>query len=282
VRRDHAAAFMKLKKEIRAIDRDEQRSLVESALKQAVRWKKERGPTAADHQMWKKTVIDLHATSADRLDLFITKLEAELKKKAAPSGIQRIKRWPNRNLSLPDREKELIHELTYRLTDDYNVEAIKEIVDRMNSLGGRSRIVFVDIDGPCTADDGPLVSTMLDFWQKLLTETLSRAVKRPHLPLLLVGHVDPEPPSGAPMSIDTTTFYHASALDTTHERRLSLIYGHHLYGWLDEVVPADRYDARYALEEEIARGLGARLIEDIPGTRMKCIIDLIWSRAGPS
>jgi hypothetical protein len=265
-----SAEFKPLRRAIRGVDREEQQTLVSEALKR--QWK-----TTARQIQWHATVVDFHSCTSDCLSLLMTSIEESMiKSKAVAGGIHRVGGWPVRKLSPAVRRERLIRELSYRLTDDWTAEKPDHIVDALTGMGPCLRVVFVEIAGPCNSDDQLLVEAMLDFWKEIITTACSR-LQKPTLPLLIIGHVDPEPSSPNTDTMDTMTFYRNS--ETIPGRRLSLISGHHLRKWLDVVAPAERFPWRDDLEAEIARGLGGALIEDITGVRMARLVDLVAMRA---
>jgi hypothetical protein len=231
------------------------------------------------------TLIDLHAYSADRLDLLMTRLQEEVfhNDKLVPDGIQRVRRWPDRSVPPPKRQQELFDELTYQLTGYRAPEimtyrsdkTIKQIVDGLPAPGPCVRVVFVEIDGPCTPQDSLLVVAMRDFWQRIIGEAWQRGNC---LPLLLVGHVDPDSPVDGIARCDTTGFYRNTILDQSNERRLNLVRGDHLRTWLNDVVPRDRFPERGDLEAALVVGLEQNVIEQV-NVRMEKIINLIIARA---
>jgi hypothetical protein len=87
----NATAFKRLRDQLRTIDRRGQRGLVDKAFRTVL--ERQRSGTATGTIV--STVIDLHACTADRLDILITRLEEDVfRDRFVPEGIQRVKRWP--------------------------------------------------------------------------------------------------------------------------------------------------------------------------------------------
>jgi hypothetical protein len=278
-----AAAFKLLNNNIRVIDRSDQLTLVDGALKRVVKWKQQpRAMADLDEQTaLETTLIDLHACAADRLDLLMTRLEEEVfKPKLVPEGVQRANRWPDRAISFEKRKQGLFEEVTLRLSG-YRRLTVEQIV---NEIPGEPyvRVVFIEIDGPCTPDeDGQLVLDLRKFWHEMIREVKKRGSGGPCLPLLLIGHIDPELGRGAARPHDATRFYHNAGLDAANEHRLNPIRGEHLRKWLNGVVPAERFAGRGELERVLAAALGGRtLIEEVE-VRMGQVVDFIQSNTPP-
>jgi hypothetical protein len=279
-----AAAFILLSNSKRVIDRRDQKTLVDGALRRVRKWKQQPLSMAnLDEQTaLETTLIDLHACTADRLDLLMHRLEEEVfKPELVPQGVQRANKWPDRNTSFDMRKQYLFKELTFRLTDYRNLKSVQQIVDEIPTPLDYVRVVFIEIDGPCTREeDGPLVVHLRKFWHDILREVLKRGSGGPCLPLLLIGHVDPEVAGGAPLPLDTTSFYHNVVLDPTNERRLNLVRGDHLRTWLNDIVPAERFAGRGELERVLATALGCPQIEGVT-VRMNRVVDFIESHTPP-
>jgi hypothetical protein len=261
----------------REIDRNRQHKLAQIALDRARTWNERRGADPAE--LWRTTLIDLHACTADCLDVLMQHLEDSIfTDKIVAGGVQRVTQWPRREQDARRREKDLIEELTYCLAEDRTLTDAGDIIGAIAAFAPGMRVVYVDIDGPCKPEDEGLINAMIKFWQNIIAEAHNRGTRVPCLPLLLVGHVDPEQRADAPAPIDATRFYHAEVLAEGHERRLSLVAGNHLLTWIKGIVP-DGDPRRPDLEREIARALDGRVLEDIVGVRMRKIIEVVDDRA---
>ena len=259
------------------IDRQRQSVLVDAALKHIQKWN-ELLPETGPADLWRTTFIDLHACAADRLDVLMQYLEDNVfTDRVVVGGVQRVDRWPARKQEAGRREKQLIGELTYCLTENRRLTDPGKIIQAVAEFAPGVRVVFVEVDGPCEAEDEELIKAMLNFWQSVIAAALERGTRVPCLPLLLVGHVDPNPREDAPRAIDVTRFYHPDVLDESDERRLSLVRGTHLHKWLDEIIPKQNL-IRGDVERELAQGLGNKMIEDV-AVRMGPIIDFVNARA---
>jgi hypothetical protein len=259
-------AFRQLWSHVDTINRDDQQLLVYDAFTQALEWKKHHplGVSGTDADaLWQRTVIDLHARNTDLLDRLMERLRKEVfDPKYVPDHIGRIK-WPDRELQFESRKQKLLRDLNYYL-DDILTDAIPP--------GQRTMVVYVQIKGPCTPADEPLIREMLAFWEKAIRAALKRGNLGPCLPLLLVGHDDPEPAQGAASPPDMTSLYHGAVLNPDDEHRLNLIQGGHLQTWLNEATQKDRWlkgvmdvDGAFgrSLEAALAIGLGKNVIQEI-------------------
>jgi hypothetical protein len=257
------------------LDRSRQRKLAEVALKRAEKWSDRRD----DAVLWQSTLIDLHACRTDCLDLLLRRLEQTVfTSKIAMGGLHRAGRWPDRSRALERRKRELREELAYCLTDDRTMTDPKELVDELATLGAGARVVYIEIDGPCEDDkDRPLVADMIAFWQNIIRAAATRVPALPYLPILLVGHIDPEPVAGVLPAIDTTRYYREDALVEDHERRLNRIRGADIHSWLDAIIP-ETDSRRVDIEDELARALGVQFIDDID-SRMRQILTVVNERA---
>jgi hypothetical protein len=261
------------------IDRQRQHKLVQAALDRARTWNERRGADPGD--LWRTTLIDLHACTADCLDLLMTNLENIIfTDKIVAGGVQRVAQWPRHDQDAGRREKELIGEVSYCLAEDRDLTDSGNIVEAVAALAPGMRVVYVEIDGPCKTEDEGLINAMIRFWQGIIAEAHKRGTRVPCLPLLLVGHVDPDPRADAPPLIDATRFYHPDVLAEGHERRLNLVAGNHLLTWIKGIVP-DGDLRRPDLEMEIARALGGRVLDGIGPVRMGKIIEVVDERARP-
>jgi hypothetical protein len=194
-----------------------------------------------------------------------------------PDGIQRIDKWPDRAATHESRKAKLLAQIKLRLTDIEGIGSVRETVDTMIENGDWIRVVYVEIKGPCTRDDGELIREMLEFWRELVEDFLGR--KKPHLslPALIVGHIDPDEGEGAAATIDTTSFYHGTALPPEDRRRLNLIRGADLRRWITTVLKSNGED--YAdLEQEIVDALGERSSENVE-VRLARIYRIVDARA---
>ena len=266
--------FKRLEKTRYDLDRGRQHKLAELALKRAQKWVDRRD----DAGLWQSTLIDLHACRTDCLDLLLQRLEQSVfTTKVAMGGVHRAGRWPDRNRAAERRKRDLREELAYCLTDDRAMTRPDDIIEELAALGTGARVIYVEIDGPCDDDkDRPLVEDMVTFWRDIIDAAAKRVPSLPYLPLLLVGHIDPEPAAGASPAIDTTRFYHGDVLVEDHERRLNRIRGDEVHTWLDPVVP--RSDLRRVdVERELARALGVQFVDDI-NARMRQILTAVNQR----
>jgi hypothetical protein len=267
--------FKRLERARYDLDRSRQRKLAEGALKQAQTWSNRR-----DHaDLWQSTLIDLHACNTDCLGMLLWRLEQTVfTTKIAMGGLHRVGRWPHRSRAPERRKRELREELAYCLTDDRRITGPKDIIDELAAFGAGARVVYVEIDGPCEDDkDRPLVADMLAFWREIINAAAKRVPSLPYLPLLLVGHIDPEPAAGVSPAIDTTRFYREDALAEDHERRLNRIRGFDVRSWLDPIIPEEDL-RRVDIEGELARALGVRFIDDIDA-RLGRILTVVNERA---
>ncbi|UPJ53420.1 hypothetical protein IVB30_20150 [Bradyrhizobium sp. 200] len=265
--------FERLKNQIRKIDREDQLTLVTDKLTQLSK------DVDRDKIGWRTTVLDLHSCTSDCLTLFMTHLEpAIIKNGMAGEGIQRMNGWPEQRLSLQNRRLQLIGELTLRLTGSRNSKSLEQIVEALAQMREVVRVVYVEIKGPYSEDDRSLVESMLKFWQEVIASAAT-SDRRPTLPLLIVGHVDPDANAPGVIQIDTETFYPEVGPLEALGRRLNMVKGAHLRRWLDMVTPAESNPWRDDLESEIVRELGGALIEEIPDIRMATIVNLVTTRA---
>jgi hypothetical protein len=267
-------AFKQLYDARHQIDRQRQLKLLQAAVNRARTWNERRVAEPGD--LWRNTLVDLHACTADCLDMLMHHIETTIfTDRIASGGVQRVARWPRRELDAHKRENDLIGELTYCLVEDRSLSG-PDIVDALIDFAPGMRVVYLDIDGPCRPEDEPLINAMIAFWREIINEVHKRGTRVPCLPLLLVGHVDPE--AAAPNTIDTTRFYHSTILAEHHERRLNKVAGAHLLGWIQGVF-RDGDLRRPDTVREFARALGFRTIEEIEGVRMKRIIEIVDERA---
>jgi hypothetical protein len=265
--------FKRLEKTRYDLDRGRQRKLAELALKQVEKWSDRRD----DASLWQSTLIDLHACTTDCLGMLLERLEKTVfAGKPVISGIQRAGRWPDRSRAPDKRKRDLREELAYCLIDNRTTNPI-DVVDGLFELGAGTRVAYIEIEGPCDDEkDRPLVADMVAFWQEIIGAAAKRVPSLRYLPLLLVGHNDPEPPAGGAPAIDTTRFYHDDVLVEDHERRLGRIRGVDVHSWLDPIIP--RSDLRRVdVERELARALGVQFIDDIDA-RMRQILTVVNRR----
>lgn len=264
--------FKLLEKARYQLDRGRQHKLAEGALKRAQKWADRRN----EPDLWRGTVLDLHAFEADCLDILLWRLEETVfTEKIAIGGVRRVSRWPKRGDPAERRKRDLREELAYCLTEDRIVIDPVAIVEELAALGPGARVVYVEIDGPCDGvADRPLVDDMVAFWRGIIDVAAKRVPALPYLPLLLIGHVDPD--LRASEAIDTTLFYHNDTLADEHERRLCKVRGVDVRSWLDPVIRRD-HPRRVDIESELARALRVQLIEDID-VRMREIITAVNKR----
>jgi hypothetical protein len=275
-------AFSRLWSHVDAIDREAQQSLVYGAFKQALEWK-ERHPlgvsgTDAD-AVWRRTVIDLHARNTDLLDRLMERLRNKVfDPKYVPHHFDPIK-WPDRGLQFESRKQKLLRDLNYYL-DGILTDAVPP--------EQCTTVVYVQIKGPCTPADEPLIREMLAVWEKAIRAVLKLGNLGPCLPLLLVGHDDPEPATqGAASSPDMTSLYHGAVLNPDDEHRLNLIQGGHLQTWLNKATQEDRWmkgvmevDGAFgrSLEAALAMGLGKSVIQEIEH-RLGAVREFVYRQA---
>jgi hypothetical protein len=264
--------FIPLRKRIRELDRTEQRDLMEETLKYL-------SQRSGEPIEWCETIVVFHSCHSDQLTSLIRYIEQSfIEKKLVTDGIHRAKGWPDRKLSLAARKKYLFDELIYRLTNRQKMRADEKVADALAALGTpRARVVYIEVTGPCADTDAPLIQAMKAFWKEVI-ESVYAHKKRPQLPLLIIGHVDPDEKSSG--HVDSEMFYVDDALGEVSRRRLNLIEGHHVFKWLDVVAPADRVPWRDDLETQIAVALGGALIENIEATRMARVVNVVAKLAG--
>jgi hypothetical protein len=265
---------------IRTVDRTEQRALASGAIRRAMRWKEFLSRAADEANAgvvdWQTTIIDLYARTADRLDLLMNRLADEIfTEKLVPDGIQRIPKWPDRGMNREARIRQLTGDITLLLANDRSLSRPQDIVDVLVEIGQCAKVAYVEVQGPCTEADPPLVQAMLSYWKGIIEEAVKRGPVGPWLPLLVVGHIDPDT-SELPV-VDLKALYHPNE-PVPPERQLGPVNGTHLRQWLNTIIPAERYPARSELEAVLARELGGRLLEEIPAVPMSKIVDLVTLR----
>jgi hypothetical protein len=267
--------FKKLEAARYDLDRGRQHNLADAALKLTKKWTDRRD----DAGLWQSTLIDLHACRTDCLDMLLQRLEQSVfTPKVVVDRVHRAGRWPNRTFTAERRKRDLREEIAYCLTNKREMTGPDQIIKALAAFGARSRVIYVEIDGPCDDDkDRPLVADMVAFWRDIVNCATRRVPPLPRLPLLLVGHVDPELDAGVSPAIDTTRFYRDDALIEDHERRLTRIRGIDIHSWLDPVVPKSDL-RRVDVERELARAFGVRFVNDIDA-RMKQILTAVNERA---
>jgi hypothetical protein len=267
-------AFKQLYDDRHSIDRTRQHKLVKRIVDDARTWNSHR--TAEPGDLWRSTIIDLHARTADCLDMLMHSLENSIfTEQIVAGGIQRADRWPARDQDIRDRERALTEELTYCLVEDSSLVGSK-MIDALVDLTTTTRVVYIEIDGPCEPIDEQLIASMLGFWRNVVNELHILGTRVPHLPLLLIGHIEPD--SAGPQSIDTTRYYHSALLRSSDERRLNLIEGDHLFKWVRRVFP-DGDLRRPGVERELALALGSNRIERVSDVSLLTVVDAVEKRA---
>jgi hypothetical protein len=253
------------------LNREHQHKLAKKTFTLARTWNERRDSEPA--KLWRTTLIDLHARNSDCLGMLMDRLERNIfTDKLVPDGVQRVPKWPERDQDAHRREKDLIEDLTYCLTEDATLTDAAQIMKAIADIG--MRVVYVEIDGPCQPQDEGLVTGMIKFWRAIIAEAHKLGTRVPYLPLLLVGHIDPEPSANAPALIDTTRFYHPDVLRENDPRRLNLVAGKHLVDWFDGVF--SKGDMRRPdIERAVVHALGGKLIEEISGVRMARVIEIV-------
>lgn len=252
------------------LDRGPQSLLAAKKLADASEWKDRQ----TDPTLWRSTVVDLHACDTDRLDFLVQRLsQTFFKPPTVIGGIRRVQRWPSREDSTDRRTRTLRGRLAYCLTDNSEQTDPNAIAKELAAVRKGMRVAYVQISGPCDADlDRDLIGNMLTFWQEIIHASTTRTPSVNTLPLLLIGHEDPEPTEG-PSPIDTTMFYREESLDEEDPRRLRRVRGFEIYDWLAPIIPKDD-PQRADVETELSRALGVALVDDIHA-RMKQIVDVV-------
>jgi hypothetical protein len=251
------------------LDRDKQHTLADTALKLAGKWRDRRDNAG----LWQSTLIDLHACPTDRLGMLLQRLERTVFKDAI-GKIRLASRWPDRTRSPERRKRDLREQLAFCLVDDSSITEPKDIADELFHLGNGARVTYIEIDGPCDDDkDRPLVEDMVTFWRQIIGAAAKGARSLSHLPILLVGHNNPELTAGTLSTVDTTRFYRDEALTEDNERRLNRIRGPDVHRWLDPIISREN-PGRGDVERALARGLGVRFVDDIDA-RMDHILNFV-------
>ena len=252
------------------LDRGKQRTLADKTLKRVGDLSRRGEPN-----FWQSTLIDLHACTADCLGMLMQRLEKTVfSAKFVIGGVNRAGRWPDRTRDIQRRKRDLIEELAYWLVEDRSITDPDALIKELFALGPGARVVYVEIDGPCLDDkDGPLVKEMVDFWRKIVDAAVRHVPSLPYLPILLIGHIDPEQPEGVATGLDTTLFYRDETLSESHERRLNRIRGDDILGWLDPII-ARTDEGRVDIERELARRLGVKFIDHVD-LRMEHILNVV-------
>jgi hypothetical protein len=253
------------------LDRDEQSKLAEKKLDDATRW----ALRSTEPDLWRSTVIDLHACDTDCLDFLVQRLSNTVFKEAI-GRVRRVTDWPSREDPIDLRQHAIRSYLSYCLIDDPDQINPATVVQRLLNSPKGPRVAYVQIKGPCHQNSDPaLIASMLGFWKEIIG--LAAEKRLAILPLLLIGHVDPEPTGERTSLIDTTTFYRSMRLPDADVRRLSKVKGHEVEQWLEVIIPKT-HPQRADVERQIARALDVKFIQKIDA-RMERIFDAVGSLA---
>ncbi|QQO12416.1 hypothetical protein JJB99_23385 [Bradyrhizobium diazoefficiens] len=268
--------FKILRDNILKIDRKKQCDFVSGALKTARDWdlRQDLLPTS----LVPRTLLDLHALNSDQLSYLISRLQDELfnsanDKKIAGGLASAV--WPATGL-IEDRKRDLSKNLAEALVGNDELETADDVAEELAAMGDCIIAAYLEVEG-CTAQDRELVKELLAFWNNILAHLLAKSA--PTLPLLIVGHVNPDPAPGQD-AIDTAHYYHEPTLPSVDRRRLTEIRWQELLQWLDDAMPRTRHPGRGDLDSAIARALGAPAIQSLRPFRMATLVDFVTKRAG--
>jgi hypothetical protein len=274
--------FKILRDGIRKIDRTKQLKLASKSLEFARNWATNQ-KNATEPDVVLSTLLDLHAVTSDELTILVGRLDEELIKPNGDivSGGLGYAKWPEAGLTAAERKRVLFQSLAEQLVDNETLDSAEKIVAALADLGGCVRIVFIEIKGPCSDSDRALILEMISFWKDIIARLMALKTRVSTVPLLIVGHVNPDPAAGAAI-LDTASYYHAAVPPPGDKRRLSEIQWDELVAWLDEVLPKSRHPGRSDLDAVIAQELGAELMQRVQPVRMAKIVNVVTRRAGPA
>lgn len=268
--------FKILRDNILKLDRKKQFDFVSDALRTARDWDARQGLLLAS--LVPRTLLDLHALSSDQLSYLISRLQDDLFNNAIDKKIAgglATAVWPATGV-IEDRKRDLFKNLAEALVGNDELEGAENVAEELAAMGDCIVAVYLEVEG-CTAQDGELVKELLAFWNKILVYLLSKS--SPTLPLLIVGHINPDPSPGQ-NTIDTASYYHQPTLSAADKRRLTEIRWQELLQWLEDAMPRARHPGRGDLDSAIAKALGASAVQSLRPFRMVTLIDFVTKRAG--